>query len=174
LIVGVAREAFARADAAGTTLSMNEVARSAGVGVATLYRHFPTREDLAAAVYESKLDDLTAGVQERTRDLSGADALRAWVEDYATFMLATRGMMDTLRSAWQSGAGQTSPATARMAETLAAFLAKGTADGSLRPDADPHDTTIAVLALLSTTPPADDTGARARRLLAVYVNGLIA
>ncbi|MBM2622719.1 TetR/AcrR family transcriptional regulator [Actinoplanes sp. LDG1-06] len=171
LIVNVAREAFARADAAGETLSMNEVARTAGVGVATLYRHFPTREDLAAAVYESKLADLTASVVERTRGATGAVALQTWVSDYAAFMLATRGMMDTLRSAWQSGTSTTAAATHRIAATVKVFLDAGAADHSLRAGVDPMDATVGILALLSTTPP-DDTGDRARRLLTLFVNGL--
>lgn len=171
LIVAVARDAFARADAAGETLSMNEVARVAGVGVATLYRHFPTREDLAAAVYESKLDELTAIVLERTREVPGAVALQTWVSEFASFMLATRGMMDTLRAAWQSGTSTTASATHRIAETLAIFLDAGTADHSIRADLDPLDATVGILALLSTTPP-EDAGDRAKRLLTLFVDGL--
>jgi AcrR family transcriptional regulator len=172
--VAVARDAFARADAAGETLSMNEVARVARVGVATLYRHFPTREELAAAVYESKLEDLTAAVLRRTRGVPGAVALRAWVTEFASFMLATRGMMDTLRSAWQSDTATTAPATRRIAETLAGFLDAGAADRSLRGDVDPLEAAIGILALLSTTPPEDagDAGGRAKRLLALFVDGL--
>lgn len=171
LIVDAARDAFAHADAAGETLSMNEVARAAGVGPATLYRHFPTREDLAAAVYESKLDELTANVLERTRDVPGAVALQMWVSEFASFMLATRGMMDTLRSAWQSGTATTASATHRIAETVAIFLDAGAADRSVRPDLDPLDATVGILALLSTTPP-QDAGDRAKRLLTLFVDGL--
>jgi AcrR family transcriptional regulator len=171
LIIAVARDAFARADAAGKALSMNEVARTAHVGIATLYRHFPTRDDLAAAVYESKLDELTGEVVRRTRGASGAVALRAWVDEFAAFMLGTRGMMDTLRSAWQSGTATTASATHRISKTLAGFLDAGAADGSLRPDADALDLTIGVLALLSTTPP-DESGDRATRLLTLLIDGL--
>ena len=172
LIVAAARDAFARADVAGETLSMNEVARTAGVGVATLYRHFPTREDLAAAVYESKVDELTASVLDRTREASGAVALQTWVNEFASFMLATRGMMDTLRSAWQSGTSTTASATYRIAETVRIFLDTGTADHSIRANLDPLDATVGILALLSTTPP-DDAGDRAKRLLTVFVDGLM-
>lgn len=171
LIVATARDAFARADAAGETLSMNQVARTAGVGVATLYRHFPTREDLAGAVYEAKLDELTDGVVRHTRNASGATALQVWVDEFAPFMLGTRGMMDTLRSAWQSGTSTTASATHRIAQTLESFLDAGAVDGSLRTDVDPFDVTVGILALLSTTAP-DDPGDRAKRLLTLFVDGL--
>ena len=152
---------------------MNEVARTAGVGIATLYRHFPTREDLAAAVYESKLDALTASVLERTPEVPGAVALQTWVSEFASFMLATRGMMDTLRSVWQSGTSTTASATYRIAETVTIFLDAGTADHSIRANLDPLDATVGILALLSTTPP-EDAGDRAKRLLTVFVDGLMA
>ncbi|MEJ1230077.1 MAG: helix-turn-helix domain-containing protein [Galbitalea sp.] len=102
LIVKVARHAFARADEAGEPVSMNEIARAANVGPATLYRHFATRDELADAVYQAKIDDVTGRVLDATRDQDGITALRTWVSEFASFMLATRGMMDTLRAAWQS------------------------------------------------------------------------
>jgi AcrR family transcriptional regulator len=172
VIVAAAREAFARADAAGETVSMNEVARAAHVGIATLYRHFPSRDELAEAVYQSKLDEVTARVRDRTRDHEALASLRIWVAEFASFMCATRGMMDTLRSAWHSAIPHASAAAARIADVVAVFLAAGVADGSIRDDVDPMDVTVAILALLSTTPP-DDPGTRAMRLLELFIDGLV-
>ncbi len=171
VIVAAAREAFVRADAAGESVSMNEVARAANVGIATLYRHFPTRDELAGAVYQAKLDEVTARVRNRTWDHEALTSLRAWVAEFASFMLATRAMMDTLRSAWHSATPHTSAATARIADVVAVFLAAGAADGSIRDNVDPMDVTVAILALLSTTPP-DDPGTRAMRLLELFIDGL--
>lgn len=171
LIVAAAREAFARADAAGESVSMNEVARVAHVGIATLYRHFPSRDELAEAVYQSKLDEVTARVHDRTRDHEALPSLRIWVEEFASFMLATRGMMDTLRSAWHTAIPHNSAAAARIVDIVAAFLAAGAADGSIRDDVDPRDVTVAILALLSTAPP-DDPGTQAVRLLELFLDGL--
>ena len=173
VIVAAAKAAFARADAAGEAVSMNEVARVANVGIATLYRHFPSRDELAAAVYEAKLDEVTARVRVRTRGMDALASLCAWVSEFASFMLATRGMMDTLRSAWQSATPVTSAATAKIAEVIAGFLAAGAADGSIRDDVSAMDATVAVLALLSTAPP-DDPGTRATRLLELFTDGLAA
>jgi len=171
LIVTVARDAFARADEVGRTVSMNEIARAANVGVATLYRHFATRHELADAVYQAKIDDLTARVLDATRDQDAMTTLSTWVSEFASFMLATRGMMDTLRAAWQSATAASSPTTTKITETLNSFLAAGQTDGTIRDDIDPADLTIAVLALLSATPPGD-SGARSMRLLQLAMDGL--
>lgn len=171
LIVRVARDAFASADEAGEAVSMNEIARAAKVGPATLYRHFATRDELAVAVYEAKIDDVTARVLDATRDEDALTRLRAWVSEFVTFMLATRGMMDTLRAAWQSATAATSPTAAKITGILQGFVAAGEVDGTIRGDVDPADLTIAVLALLSATPPGD-SGPRSMRLLRLVTDGL--
>lgn len=171
LIVRAARDAFARADEAGETVSMNEVARAANVGIATLYRHFPTRDELADAVYQAKLDDVTARARDAARDEDALASLRVWVVEFASFMLATRGMMDTLRAAWQSATASTSPTATKIAGILGGFLAAGAKDGTVRDDVDPMDLTIAILALLSATSPSD-SGARSTRLLHLLTDSL--
>ncbi|MFC8665269.1 MULTISPECIES: TetR/AcrR family transcriptional regulator [Streptomyces] len=173
VIVAAAREAFARADIAGETVSMNQVARAAGVGVATLYRHFPSRDELALAVYQRKLEEVTMRVRSRTQDRNAHASFRFWVAEFASFMLATRGMMDTLRAAGQSAAPFASPASDGVAEVVATFLADGTADRSMREELDAMDVTVAICALLATTGPGD-SGARARRLLDLFIDSLAA
>jgi AcrR family transcriptional regulator len=170
-IVSAAREAFVRADAAGESVSMNEVARAANVGAATLYRHFPSRDELANAVYQTKLEEVTARVRERTSNAEALAALRVWVAEFASFMLATRGMMDTLRSAWQSTAATSSAPTANIRDVVAEFLIAGAEDDTIRHGLEPMDVTVAILALLSTTPP-DGEGGRAVRILNLFIDGL--
>ncbi|MFJ8275984.1 TetR/AcrR family transcriptional regulator [Streptomyces griseoviridis] len=173
MIVAAAREAFARADAAGETVSMNQVARSAGVGVATLYQHFPSRDELALAVYRSKLDEVTARVRERTQGRSAHASLRAWIAEFAAFTLATRGMMDTLRAAGRSATPFASPAADGVTEVVAGYLADGVADRGMRDGLDAMDVTVAICALLGTTGP-DDSGERAGRLLGLFTDSLAA
>lgn len=150
---------------------MNEIARAANVGPATLYRHFATRDELADAVYQAKIDDVTARVLDANRDEDALTRLRAWVSEFVTFMLATRGMMDTLRAAWHSATAATSPTAAKITGILGGFVAAGEAEGTIRGDVDPADLTIAVLALLSATPPGD-SGDRSMRLLRLVLDGL--
>jgi len=170
-IVTAARDVFARGDVAGETVSMNEIARAAHVGPATLYRHFATRDELADAVYQAKIDDVTARVLDATHNDDALTTLRAWVSEFASFMLATRGIMDTLRAAWQSATAATSPTAAKITQILAGIVADGEKDGTIRGDVDPADLTIAVLALLSSTPPGDP-GTRSMRLLRLVTDGL--
>ena len=170
-IVSAAREAFARADDAGQTVSMNEVARAAKVGIATLYRHFPSRDALADAVYHAKLDEVTARVRDAAHDQDAVTALRSWIVEFSSFMLATRGMMDTLRAAWHSTTPSSSPTAAKIAGILGDFLAAGAKDGSVRDDVDPMDLTIAVLALLGATP-VGDSGTRSLRMLNLLTDSL--
>jgi AcrR family transcriptional regulator len=171
VIVRAAREAFARADEAGETLSMNEVARAANVGIATLYRHFPSRDELANAVYHAKIDELTEDLRESALGRDAITALKVWVSEFALFMLATRGMMDTLRAAWQSSTASSSPTVEKISGIVGGFLAAGANDGTVRDDIDPTDVTIAILALLSATP-RGDSGARSIRLLALFTDSL--
>src|SRR6185312_1176153 len=99
-LLQVAREAFAAADG---PVSLEGVARAAGVGIGTLYRHFPTREALVEAVYAAELDDVTGSVAGLLERLPPDAALRAWMGRYAGFAAAKRGMVDTLRAGWASG-----------------------------------------------------------------------
>lgn len=171
LIVAAARGLFATADEADAPVSMNEVARTAGVGIATLYRHFGTREELAEAVYMSKLDEVTERAARRAQDGDALAGFSAWTQEFASFMLAKRGIMDTVRSSWQSGAFETSAAFRRITDIVAGFFRRADADRSLRQDLDPAEVALAVLALLTTAPTAD-SGPRARRLIAVLIDGL--
>src|SRR5215469_13073591 len=75
-ILEVAKEAFARS---GANASLDDIAKQAGVGPGTLYRHFPTREELLHSVYQSELEKLAAAEQKFARTMPPVDALRAWL-----------------------------------------------------------------------------------------------
>jgi AcrR family transcriptional regulator len=147
-LIAVARDAFASGDAA---VSLETVASAAGVGVGTLYRHFPTREALVDAVYASELDEVTSCAPELLR-LHPADvALRAWMDRYAAFVTTKRGMLDTLRSGWAAGTIATPDTRARITQVVARFLAAGDAQGVLRGDVLPEDVTAALAGTLLST-----------------------
>src|ERR1700758_4297522 len=74
-ILDVAKQAFARS---GADASLDDIATQAGVGAGTLYRHFPTREALLAAVYRTEVEKLAAAEKRLAGELAPLEALRAW------------------------------------------------------------------------------------------------
>ncbi|CAL9675302.1 hypothetical protein SUDANB15_07714 (plasmid) [Streptomyces sp. enrichment culture] len=144
-LIAVAQAAFAAAEG---PVSLEGIARRAGVGIGTLYRHFPTREDLVDAVYASELDAVTASAPDLL-DRHPADiALRAWIGRYATFVATKRGMMETLRTAVASGR-IAAPSRERVAATIATILDQGAATGALRTDVDPDDVTTLLVGVFA-------------------------
>ena len=83
--------------ASATEPSMRAIAREAGVGIATLYRHFPTREALVDAVYQDQVQRLTQGAGELLRRLPPSEALRTWMDLFGDWLTTKHGMIDTLR-----------------------------------------------------------------------------
>ncbi|NUP61451.1 MAG: TetR/AcrR family transcriptional regulator [Nonomuraea sp.] len=147
-LIATAQAAFAAADG---PVSLEAIARQAGVGIGTLYRHFPTREDLVDAVYAAELDAVTANVP-TLLDRHPADiALRAWLGRYAAFVSTKRGMIDTLRAAFDSGR-IAPPSRERLTATIAEILHRGAAQGTLRADVEPDDiTTLLIGVFLAIT-----------------------
>ncbi|MEV4350295.1 TetR/AcrR family transcriptional regulator [Actinoplanes sp. NPDC049596] len=134
-VLAAARAALADG---GESLAMVAVARDAGVGVGTLYRHFPTREALVEAVYAAELEDVATSAATLLGQLPPDDALLAWLERYAAFLATKRGMMDTLRSSF--AAGRIGPQTReRVTGAFRAILDSGARAGTLRGDVDPED-----------------------------------
>ena len=167
-LVAVARAAFTAAD---DTVALEAVARDAGVGIGTLYRHFPTREALVEAVYAAELDDLTAAAAPLLETLPPDVALRAWMDRYAEFVAAKRGIIDTLRAGWNSGRITTPTTRERVTATLATFLAAGSRAGSLRGDLSPDDVTALVLGVFLSTA-THSTPEQTGRLLDLVVDAL--
>lgn len=167
-LVAAARTAFAAAD---DTVPLESVARAAGVGIGTLYRHFPTREALVEAVFAAELDAVTASAEELLAVLPPETALRAWMDRYAEFVAAKSGMMGTLRSGWASGAIATPATRERLTEAIATILATGARTGSLRADVDPDDAMSMIFGAFHGVA-IGDTPDRTRRVLDLVVDAL--
>ncbi|RZQ63491.1 TetR/AcrR family transcriptional regulator [Amycolatopsis suaedae] len=167
-IIEVARNAFATAE---DVVSLDAIAKAAGVGSGTLYRHFPTREALVEAVYAAELDDVTGSVPSLLRELPPDEALRAWMGRYAAFVATKRGMADTLRAAMASGRIVTAATRERITGAIATILAAGAESGTLRDDVDADDVTAMLLGVnLSTT--ASGTPERTGHLLDLVLDAL--
>ncbi|WP_163507353.1 TetR/AcrR family transcriptional regulator [Fodinicola acaciae] len=155
--------------AAGGPVPLETIARDAGVGIGTLYRHFPTRDALVEAVYAAELDDVTGSVPDLLRRHRPDAALRAWMERYATFVATKRAMAETLRAGWASGRIATSATRERIGAALATLLARGAEAGMLRADTDPDDVTVL---LLGTLLASADTPGQTARLLDLIIDAL--
>jgi AcrR family transcriptional regulator len=134
-LLEIAAEAFARD---GTQTSLKAIAQEAGVGIGTLYRRFPTRENLVEAVYRNEVARLCDSAAEMLRTRPPFDALRAWMEGFVDFMATKQERADVLRP-------DLMPTDERM-ETreilraaLATLLDKGVSTGAVRAGVDPYD-----------------------------------
>ena len=164
-LVAVARAAFAAADDA---VPLEGIAREAGVGIGTLYRHFPTREALVEAVYAAELDDVVASAALLLDELPPEVALRAWMDRYAAFVATKRGMVDTLRAGWASGRIATPATRERITAAIGSILAAGASAGTLRADVAPEDVTAMVFGVFLATGAPEQGG----RLLDLVVDAV--
>lgn len=164
-LLAAAHAAFAR----HAPFSLDAIAREAGVGIGTLYRHFPSREALVEAVYRAELEQVTASATETARATVPAQAaLRAWLTRYAEFVAAKRGMAESLRSLFDAGGPIQSETRASVTAAIELLLAAGARDGSLRCDVPAED----VVALLIGIFVAGGSAAQTARLLDLLVAGL--
>lgn len=143
-IVLEARDLFAGASGG---VSLDAVARAAGVGIGTLYRHFPTKEALVDAVYSAEFDALD---EEADALLAGQGqgfaAMRQWLDRYARFVATKHAMHDALRVSLAPRSGPQSEIRGRINEAIGKFLRAGAQDHSLRCDVRPDDVTLAFAA----------------------------
>jgi AcrR family transcriptional regulator len=155
----------------GTEPSMRAIAREAGVGIATLYRHFPTRESLVDAVYRDQVVRLTAGARELLGQLPPAAALRRWMDLFGDWIATKNGMLDTLLSLIQSGEIAHAQTRTELLTAIATILDAGVGAGDLRPDVTAEDIAAALIGIF-TVAPKPEHAATASRLLNLLMDGL--
>jgi AcrR family transcriptional regulator len=170
LLLDAARDAFAEADGV-TPVSLEAIARAAGVGIGTLYRNFPTRESLVEALHGSELDEVVASAGPLLEGRAAFDALRLWLVRYTRFVATKQGMADALRTAIASGAIRKNETRERITAAVGTLLDAGAADGTIRPDVDPGDLTAMLVGLFVAAGNAKDT-ARVGRMLDLLMDGL--
>jgi AcrR family transcriptional regulator len=155
----------------GPEVTLDCIAKDAGVGIGTLYRHFPTRESLVEAAYRNELDRLCDAATDLGQELAPDIAMRTWMDRFVDYMTTKRGMSEALHCVIASGGNPFSHSRDRMTDAVTALLHAGTAAGKIRADVEPVD----VLASLSgVTLAAGDPAQRdqARRLLDLLMDGL--
>ena len=167
-LLAAATRAFASSDAEP---SMRAIAREAGVGIATLYRHFPTREALVDAVYHDQVERLTVGARELLGQLPPAEAMRRWMDLFGDWLMTKHGMIDTLLAMIESGEIALAQTRAELLDVITGILDAGRAAGDLRADVTAEDIAASLIGIF-TVVGKPEQHAQATRLLDLLMDGL--
>ena len=166
-LLKAALEVFATS---GVDAPVREVAARAGVGVGTLYRHFPQRSDLVAAVFRREVDACADAAPALAAEHGPAEALARWMQRYAAFISAKRGLATALHSGDPAFDALPDYFQRRLLPALRRLLEAAVAAGEARADVDPHDLLNAVGRLGMSA--GEDAAEQTRRMVALLVDGL--
>src|SRR5712671_2785480 len=156
-ILEVAKEAFTRS---GGNASLDDIAKQAGVGPGTLYRHFPTRDELLEAVYRTEVEKLAAAEQKFAETMPPLDALRAWMLLFVDY-IATKKIIAPALNSMVGGPSKVFEAShAQIWEAIRALVKRAIKSGDIRKDLDPIDLLRALIACRTSRPVL--TGSKAR------------
>ena len=146
--------------------SLDAIAKDAGVGIGTLYRHFPTREALIEEAYRNELARLCDAVP-APGVLPADAALRAWMDRFVDYMTTKRGMADALRAVIASGGNPYAQSRDRLVGAVTRLLEAGAAAGLLRSDVAPLDvvTSLSGVSLAAGDPSQREQAGRLLDLL---------
>ena len=169
-LLDVAARLFARD---GADASLKAIAKEAGVGIGTLYRRFPTREELVEATYRSETERLCASAATPLADHDPPTALRAWLAGFLGYTATKHGMAEALPAILASREGLRMRSRDMLAEAIATILRAGVQDGSLRADVAATDVLMAVGGVTLVAGHERDD-ALAARLLDLIMDGLAA
>jgi AcrR family transcriptional regulator len=150
---------------------MRAIASEAGVGIGTLYRHFPTRESLVEAVYRDQVTRLVVGAHELLARLPPAVALRRWMDLFGEWIATKNGMLDTLLAMIKSGEITHAQTRTELLAAISEILDAGRATGDLRGDITAEDIAASLLGIFTVAQPPEHEE-RANRLLAILMDGL--
>jgi len=166
-ILDVAKEAFARH---GANTSLDDIARRVGVGPGTLYRHFPTREELLQAVYRAELEKLAEAEQKFSQTKAPTDALRAWLLLFVDAIAAKQLIAPALNTLLGDPKKVFETSYAKMHQAIRALVKRGVESGEIRRDLDPVDLLRALIGV-SNVASAPDWQPSARRLVDILIAG---
>ena len=166
-ILEVAKKEFTRS---GANASLEEIVKKAGVGPGTLYRHFPTREDLLVAVYRSEMEKLAAAERTFADKLPPVEALRAWLLLFVAAVETKQIIAPVLNTLVGDPKKVFEASYAQIHEALRALVKRAIKSGDIRKDLDPIDLlrVIVGVANVATSP---DWQQSARRLVDILIAG---
>ena len=166
-ILEVAKETFTRS---GANSSLDDIAKHAGVGAGTLYRHFPTREALLEAVYRTEVEKLAAAERKFGQTMPPMEALRAWMLLFVEY-IATKKIIAAALNTLVGGPSKVFEASgAQIKGAIHALVERAIKSGDLRPDLDPFDLLRALIGV-SNVASGPDWPQSARRLVDILITG---
>jgi AcrR family transcriptional regulator len=153
-------------------VSLEEIARRAGVGIGTLYRHFPTRQALLEAVYRDQVELLRARAEELLAGDSAGDAFASWVRALAAFSSTKRSLISAMLATLGKDSELLSSCSLVIRTAAETLLARAQQAGAVRPDVTATDVIRLVhgISIASERMPTDP--AQADRMLALILDGL--
>ena len=153
----------------GPDVALEAVARRAGVGIGTLYRHFPTREALVEAAYRSEVAHLCATAEELLRDRGPDAALAAFMDRFVDYAAAKRGMKPMLMAVAESGSDVFAATRDQIVGAVSRLVDAGVAAGAIRSDVDAEDV-LRAMGVVWSLPAGQEE--QARRVLGIVMDGL--
>ena len=165
-IIDAARELFAE----NPLVPLNDVAKRAGVGPGTLYRHFPSREDLILAAYQRDIDRLSLTVDDvLSRNASAKDAFVEWFDTLAAHIRIKHGLGDALHGA--AAQSVVAAAWGPVSEAVGRLVDACVAEGTIAPGHAPEDI-IMLMSFLWRVAPDEEGEAQGRRIVSTVFTGL--
>jgi AcrR family transcriptional regulator len=166
-ILEVAKEAFARS---GANTSLDDIAKQAGVGAGTLYRHFPTRDALLEAVYRAEVEKLAAAERELSWKLPPVEALRAWMLLFVDYIAAKQIIASALNTLVGRPAKVYEGSRAQIQRAIETLVKHAIKSGDIRKDLEPFDLLRALIGV-SNVATGPDWQESARRLVDILIKG---
>ncbi|HEY6274590.1 MAG TPA: TetR/AcrR family transcriptional regulator [Terriglobales bacterium] len=166
-ILEVAKQAFTRY---GANTSLDEIAKQAGIGAGTLYRHFPTRDALLEAVYRTEVEKLAAAERELSENLPPVEALRAWMLLFVDYIAAKHLIAPALNTLVGGPSKVYEASRAQIQGAIDTLVKRAIRSGDIRRDLDPFDLLRALIGV-SNVASGPDWQQSARRLVDILIVG---
>lgn len=166
-ILEAAKHAFTRS---GAEASLDDIAKQAGVGPGTLYRHFPTREELLKAVYRTEMEKLAAAERKFAETMPPAEALRAWLLLFVDAIAQKELIAPALNALLGDPKKVFEDSHAQLHEAVRALVKRTVRSGDMRKDVEPFDLLRALVGV-SHVAMGPDWKQSARRLVDILIAG---
>jgi AcrR family transcriptional regulator len=166
-VLEAAKEAFTRS---GADARLDDIAKQAGVGAGTLYRHFPSRDELLEAVYRTEVEKLAAAEQKFAETMPPVEALRAWMFLFVDY-IATKKIIAPALNTLVGGHSKVFEASyTQIWDAIRALVKRAIKSGDMRKDLDPIDLLRALIGV-SNVASSPDWQQSARRLVDILITG---